>query len=95
MKWTNGCQVTIAENVVKVNGRFLREGCHVCVSPLNRHFVCDDLFLYSIDKRKIYRCFGEKSSVVIPRCVERLGKFCFSDCKSISSIEFESGSDLK
>jgi hypothetical protein len=34
------------------------------------------------------------SSIFIPSSVEKLGKWCFSGCKSLSTVTFESGSQL-
>jgi hypothetical protein len=39
-------------------------------------------------------CASFLQSIVIPRNVEILGSNCFSSCKSLSSITFESNSHL-
>jgi hypothetical protein len=33
-------------------------------------------------------------SICIPSSVERLGNYCFGDCESLSTVTFESGSQL-
>jgi hypothetical protein len=39
--------------------------------------------------------FGSFPSIVISRYVETLGSRCFSSCRSLSSISFESDSQFK
>ena len=38
---------------------------------------------------------GSIESIVIPRHVKRIGKRCFSECKSLCSVSFESDSELE
>jgi hypothetical protein len=61
----------------------------------SEHFVVENFFLQSFDRSIFIRYFGRNDSVWIPRTVEILGSFCFSDCRSLSSISIESDSLLR
>jgi hypothetical protein len=67
----------------------------ISISPGESRFYVRDSFLENILDRSIVRCFGHCQSVIIPSSIEILCKFCFSECKSLSSITFESGSHLQ
>jgi hypothetical protein len=51
-------------------------------------------FLILVLNHKLIRNFSELSTIEIGRNIKMLGSFCFSYCKSLSSITFESNSCL-
>jgi predicted DsbA family dithiol-disulfide isomerase len=61
----------------------------------HEHYSVDHQFLYSSQKRRLIRCFSTLSTIVIPSGVEILCSECFSSCKSLETISFESPSSLK
>jgi hypothetical protein len=67
----------------------------VSIETENSAFNVENHFLLNMAKTTIVRYLGSASSIVIPRGVETLGSQCFSSCKSLSSISFESNSQLK
>jgi hypothetical protein len=50
--------------------------------------------LHDVLHHKLIRNFCESAEVEIPNNIEILGSRCFSSCKSLSSITFESNSRL-
>jgi hypothetical protein len=67
----------------------------VSVSGDNRHFRVHDSFLENSCGSMIYRCFRPCYSVVISSSIVDLGEWSFSECKSLQSVTFESGSRLE
>jgi hypothetical protein len=65
------------------------------ISPDLTHFGVFGSFLADRSRYLIVRSFGSIDSVVMPLSVTHLCKFCFSNCRSLSSISFESGSNLQ
>jgi tRNA A-37 threonylcarbamoyl transferase component Bud32 len=57
-------------------------------------FVIENDFLIDVLHHKLIRNFSESSKIEIGQNVEILGSKCFSFCKSLSSITFESNSLL-
>ena len=92
---TTGCHVTIADNISKSVENLLPVGCSVSISKDNKLFVVDEPFVYSSDRTTLVRCFRNSSLVHVPRCVKKIGRYCFDGCKNISEICFENGSQLE
>jgi hypothetical protein len=62
------------------------DGENFCLQ-IHGSFVVDDL-------RSLVRYFGDQADVVIPRDFSCVGKGCFNQCKSVSCVTFESGSEI-
>jgi hypothetical protein len=60
----------------------------------NRRFVFDKTFLLDIVDHRLIRNLSGMSHITIPRDIEIVGSSCFRECKSLSSISFESNSRL-
>jgi hypothetical protein len=67
----------------------------ILIESGNSTVSVDDLFLSKDSRTTLVRYFGFFSEMVIPRCVETLGSKSFDLCQSLSSISFESDSQLK
>jgi hypothetical protein len=73
--------------------------CNVELSSItiengNTTFVIEQDLLIDIIWHKLIRSFSRSSTVHIPSHIEILGSNCFSYCHSLSSISFESNSQL-
>jgi predicted metal-binding protein len=66
----------------------------ISVESGNEIFVIENDFLIGIVHQKLIQCFSESSEIEIGRNIEILGSNCFSRCKSLSSVTFESNSRL-
>jgi hypothetical protein len=66
----------------------------ISIESGNEYFVIEQEFLIDIIHHKLIRNFSSSSDVEIPSNIEILGSECFSFCKSLSSISFESNSRL-
>jgi hypothetical protein len=71
------------------------ENFSLSIETGNRTFSVESDFLFDLSKSKIIRYFGSKSTIVIPRYVEKLGSKCFHWSDSVSSVTFESNSQSK
>jgi hypothetical protein len=60
----------------------------------NTIFVIEENFLIDVLHHKLIRNFSKSLEIEIARTIEILGSHCFSECKSLSSITFESNSRL-
>jgi hypothetical protein len=60
----------------------------------NRRFVIEDAFLLDVVDHRLIRNFADWPHITIPQDIELLGSSCFSGCQSLSSISFESNSQL-
>jgi hypothetical protein len=67
----------------------------ISVEEGNDIFHVEHEFLIDIVHHTLIRTFSDSSHIEIPRTIEILGSFCFASCQSVSSISFESGSQLK
>jgi hypothetical protein len=56
--------------------------------------VIRDGFLIDIVDHKLIHCFSKSPSVTVPRDIEIICSECFSSCKSLKSVSFESNSRL-
>jgi hypothetical protein len=66
----------------------------ISIESGNEIFVIENGFLIDILDHKLIQNFSESSEIEIGRHIEILGSYCFSSCKSLSSITFESNSRL-
>jgi hypothetical protein len=58
-------------------------------------FLCvEEDFILRVDGLTIVRYFGSGAGIEIASRIQNLSKFCFGRCHSISSVTFESGSEL-
>jgi hypothetical protein len=62
------------------------------IEPDNQRFICDKTFLLDVADHRLIRNFLASFHITIPRDIEILGSSCFRECKSFSSISFESNS---
>jgi hypothetical protein len=67
----------------------------ISIEPGNERFVIETGFLIDVIHRKLIRNFATSSIIIIPSYIEILGSSCFGFCESLSSISFESSSQLK
>jgi predicted transcriptional regulator len=67
----------------------------ISIEAGNDIFHVEHDFLIDILHHKLIRNFSNSSNIEIPRTIEILCSSCFSKCKSLSSISFESNSRLK
>jgi hypothetical protein len=67
----------------------------ISIEAGNDIFHVEHEFLLDLVHHKGIRHFSVSSHIEIPRTIEILGSSCFSYCKSLSSISFESNSVLK
>jgi hypothetical protein len=67
----------------------------ISIEAGNDIFHMEHEFLIDIVHHKLIRNFSVSSNIEIPRTIAILGSSCFSDCKSLSSISFESNLCLK
>jgi hypothetical protein len=67
----------------------------VLIEAGNDIFHLEHKFLIAIIHHKLIRNFSVSSKIEIPRTIEILCSLCFSECKLLSSISFESNSGLK
>jgi hypothetical protein len=52
-------------------------------------------FLVGIPEQRLIRYFGSDNDITIPRDIVILGKYCLSECSSLTSVSFADGSKLK
>jgi hypothetical protein len=75
---------------------FLRlEDLLISIETGNPLFSVEDSCIFHDVQTTFIRYFGSVSSLVIPQDVEIIGPGCFSSCELLSSISFESNSQLK
>jgi hypothetical protein len=58
-------------------------------------FLVHEFFIEDIAGRSIVRYYGQSNAVVIESRIENLCESCFSNCRSLASITFESNSKLQ
>jgi hypothetical protein len=66
----------------------------IWIESRNETFVVEYRFVIDVMHHKLILNLVQSSEKLIPNSVEILGSGCFSSCKSLSSITFESGSRL-
>jgi hypothetical protein len=88
--------ITIPQNVEFVDGSAFTNIYNISVSIAsnNLHFVVKSHFILDSSNTKLIRYFGTESNIFIPRHVQILCSSCFSSCKLLSSISFETHSKL-
>jgi hypothetical protein len=88
--------IVIPRNVQFINGSALDNVklSSVTIENGNTTFVVENDLLIDILFHKLIRNFSRSSKVDIPNHIEIFGLSCFSYCKSLSSISFESNSRL-
>jgi hypothetical protein len=62
----------------------------ILIQAGHSHFILDSSFIVDSSRSKLIGFFGCDSHVMIPFNIEILCSSCFSFCKSLSSISFES-----
>jgi hypothetical protein len=66
----------------------------ISIESGSERFVIENDFLIDILDHKLIRDFSKSPTIEIGMNIEILGSKCFSSCKSLSSITFESNSHL-
>jgi hypothetical protein len=66
----------------------------ISVADDNCHFKVIDNFLLDFESISIIRGFGDLTEVKIPKTIQTLARGCFADCRALSRVVFESGSQL-
>jgi hypothetical protein len=66
----------------------------ITIESGNEIFIIENGFLIDVLHHKLIRNVSASSEFEISSRIEILGSKCFSDCKSLSSITFESNSHL-
>jgi uncharacterized protein YajQ (UPF0234 family) len=66
----------------------------ISIESGNQIFVIENGLLIDVLHHKLIRNFSNSSGIEIGRTIEILGSNCFSNCKLLSSITFESNSHL-
>jgi hypothetical protein len=66
----------------------------ISIESGNEYFVVENDFLIDVIHHKLIRNFSDSSNIEITSDIEILGSSCFSRCESLSSISFESNSQL-
>jgi hypothetical protein len=94
--WSSLQSIIIPRNVQFIDG-----SAFICVTLSsisiesgNNIFVIENDILIDVLHHKLIRNFSKSSATEIARTIEVLGSNCFSYCKSLSSITFESNSHL-
>jgi hypothetical protein len=89
--------IEIPRNVQFINGSAFESTQlnSISIEAGNDIFHIEHDFLIDILHHKLIRNFSISSHIEIPRTIEILGSSCFSSCKSLLSISFESNSGLK
>jgi serine/threonine protein kinase len=66
----------------------------ISIEPGNATFVLEKNLLINIIHHKLIRSFADSSHVDIPGHIRTLGASCFSMCRTLSSLSFQSNSHL-
>jgi hypothetical protein len=66
----------------------------ISIESGNEYLVIEREFLIDVIHHRLIRNFSTQSDVKIPLNIEIVGCSCFSCCHSVSSISFESNSQL-
>jgi hypothetical protein len=66
----------------------------ISIEPGNEIFVIEKDFLIDVVDHKLIQNFSTSSAIEIGRNIEIVGSRCFYNCKSLSSVSFESNSRL-
>jgi hypothetical protein len=67
----------------------------VYISEENPFFIQDASFIKSFDKKVMIRYQGHDEHIVIGEEIERISADCFYECKTVSEVTFESGTQLE
>jgi hypothetical protein len=67
----------------------------ISIEDGNRHFCVSGQFLLDITKTSLVAFFGRAARVTVGREIEVLCDSCFFSCKTLSRVNFESGSQLR
>jgi hypothetical protein len=88
--------IVIPRNTQFIDGSAFQDvkGLSISIESGNERFVIREDLLIDIVDHKLIRNFSSSSSVIIPYDIEILCSFCFSGCKSLKSVSFESNSRL-
>jgi predicted metal-binding protein len=88
--------IVIPRNVQFIAGSAFRGATlsSISIESGNDIFVIENDFLIDVLHHKLIRAFSESSEIEIPKNVEILGSNCWSWCRSLLSITFESNSRL-
>ena len=95
LRGTKVCHIEMPKYLRKFNPFFLPENCTLGVDKENANFVCDMPFLFNIDKSKLLCCVTNDSSIRIPKNVRIIKKNCFTLCRNLRDVFFESNSCLE
>jgi hypothetical protein len=88
--------IVIPRNVQFIDGSAFIDGTFpsIAIESGNGIVVLENDFLIDVPHHKLIRNFSKSSVIEIGRNIEIFGRNCFSNCKSLSSISFESNSHL-
>jgi hypothetical protein len=88
--------ITIPRHVQFIDGSAFPSIPHIAVSiePSNPHFVVKSDFIVDSSNTRLIRYLGNETNIVIPRHIQILCSSCFFCSESLSSISFESHSEL-
>jgi hypothetical protein len=77
-------------------GAFAESGIRqILIEDGNPHFCVSSHFFLGITITSLIAFFGIAATVTIPRDIQILCDSCFLDCKTMSRLNFESGSELR
>jgi predicted metal-binding protein len=88
--------IEIPRNVQFIDGSAFRETrCnHISIEANHQRFMMQNDFLVDFVDHRLIRTCSASSNIEISSDIEIFGSSCFSDCKSLLSISFESNSRL-
>jgi uncharacterized membrane protein len=88
--------ITIPRHVHFIDGSTFSNVSKISISIAsdNSYFGVKSYFILDSSKTKLIHYFGDESHIIIPRHVQILCSECFSYCNSLSSISFETDSEL-
>jgi hypothetical protein len=88
--------IEIPQNFQFIDGSaFCGTRCnHVSIEASHKQLTMRNDFLIDFVNHRLIRNFSSSSTIIISSDIEILGSSCFSSCKSLSSISFESNSRL-
>jgi hypothetical protein len=68
---------------------------HFSLEDRNQHFCVSGQFLLDFHRASLIAYFGNAATVTIPPEIEVICDCCFVNCRNISWLEFEPGSQLR
>jgi hypothetical protein len=95
--WSSLKSIDIPPNVQFIDGSAfagIESNC-VSIEAGHQQFSIENEFLVDVINQRLIRNFSSSSSIPICSDIEILGSSCFSFCKSLSSVLFESHSRLR